>query len=153
MRPIYLVIFLLCFFSKNGILLAQESTDSLQIQSSDSSAFDLEQTDLSSQYDYLSDSFRILYAILLFIIAFILSIYLRQPLQRLSEHKTRYSHIFKQIVPFFLVIFFICEAILTGSLKCSNTLQHKTTSNCISSSFRLLISNTRSIPASFLLSI
>ncbi|MCK4558865.1 MAG: mechanosensitive ion channel [Calditrichia bacterium] len=119
MRPIYLVIFLLCFFSINGILLAEESTDSLQIQSSDSSAFDLEHTDLSSQYDYLSDSFRILYAILLFIIAFILSIYLRQPLQRLSEHRTRYSHILKQIVPLFLIIFwfFVIYIIMTQMLN------------------------------------
>jgi small-conductance mechanosensitive channel len=99
-------------------LSAQETTDSLQVQSVDTTAQDPELFGSSTDYDFFSDSFRIVYSILLFIVAFILSIYLRQPLQRLSEHRKKYSHILKQIVPllliicWFLVIYFIMTQIL-----------------------------------------
>ena len=93
MRQIIFIIFLVCVFPINGFLIAQETTDSLQVQAYDSSALDLAEIDLPARYDYFSDLFRILYAILFFSIAFIFSIYFRQPLQRLSENRRKYSHI------------------------------------------------------------
>jgi small-conductance mechanosensitive channel len=112
------IIIMFCFLLLICNLSAQETTDSLQVQSVDTTAQDPGLFESSTDYDFFSDSFRIVYSILLFIIAFILSIYLRQPLQRLSEHRTKYSHILKQIVPllliicWFLVIYFIMTQIL-----------------------------------------
>jgi small-conductance mechanosensitive channel len=119
MRPVYLVIFIFCFFSINGILFAQETADSLQIGQSDSTILNQEKIGLSSQYDLFSDIFRILYALIFFIIAFIFSIYLRQPLQRLSESRKRYSHIIRQIIPLILLIcwFFVIYIIVTQILN------------------------------------
>jgi small-conductance mechanosensitive channel len=123
MRLFYLIIVLFCFFSVNGILCAQESADSLQIQSSDSSTLEIAHTESTLTYDLFSDFFRIIYAILFFIVAFIFSIYLRQPLQRLSEHRTKYSHILKQTVPLLLMIcwFFVIYIIMTKILNLSHT--------------------------------
>ena len=107
-----------CFFLILGNVSAQDIPDSLQVQSVDSTALNPDNIVTSSDNDFFSESFRIVYAILIFIIAFILSIYLRQPLQRLSERRTRYSHILKQIVPlllivcWFLVIYFIMTQVL-----------------------------------------
>jgi len=122
MRPVYLVIFIFCFFSINGFLIAQETADSLQMEQSDSTIINQNQIELSSQYDLFSDFFRILYAIIFFIIAFIFSIYLRQPLQRLSESRKRYSHIIRQIIPLILMIcwFFVIYIIVTKILNLTN---------------------------------
>jgi small-conductance mechanosensitive channel len=119
MRPVYLVILFICIFFINGILIAQETVDSLQIQPFDSAAIDLEQKNISSQYDFFSEFFRILYAITFFIIAFIFSIYLRQPLQRLADNRKRYSHIIRQIVPLLLMIcwFFVIYVMMTQILN------------------------------------
>jgi len=119
MRPVYLIIFIFCFLLINGILIAQETTDSLQTEQSDSTSIIQKQFELSSHYDLFSDSFRILYAIVFFIIAFILSIYLRQPLHRLSESRRKYSHIIRQIIPLVLMIcwFFVIYIIVTQILN------------------------------------
>lgn len=118
MHRIYIVIFFICLFLINGILFAQESADSLQMDVSDSSV-NLAEQDISPPYDFFSDFFRILYAILFFIVAFVFSIYLRQPLHRLSENRKRYSRIIKQIVPLFLMIcwFFVIYIIMTQILN------------------------------------
>jgi small-conductance mechanosensitive channel len=114
----YLSLVFFCFFLILGNVSAQDIPDSLQVQSVDSTALNPDNIVTSSDNDFFSESFRIVYAILIFIIAFILSIYLRQPLQRLSERRTRYSHILKQIVPlllivcWFLVIYFIMTQVL-----------------------------------------
>jgi small-conductance mechanosensitive channel len=119
MNRIYVAIFVICLFSINGILFAQESTDSIHIDSTDSATINLAETDIDAQHDFLSDFFRILYAILFLIVAFIFSIYLRQPLQRLSENRKRYSRIIKQIVPLLLMIcwFFVIYIIMMQILN------------------------------------
>ena len=118
MRSIYLILFLICLVMTNHNLFAQETVDSLQVQSSDSLGLDLPQVGSSTDYNLFSDSFRLIYSILFFIVAFILSIYLRQPLQKLSERRTKYSHFLKQIVPLLLMVcwFWVIYIIVTEIL-------------------------------------
>jgi len=118
MRPFFIFLLSVTLFFSAMSLCAQEITDSLQVQSDDSSLMNREIGESSYEYDYFSDSLRVFYSIIILVVSFVLSIYLRQPLQRLSEHKTRYSRIIKQIVPllllisWFLVIYFIITQIL-----------------------------------------
>lgn len=115
MRPILSVIIFLLLISMNGILIGQEPPDSLQLTNTDSMGIDLNHPDLFSRHDFFSDSARIFYAILFFIIAFIFSIYLRQPLQRLSEKRGKYSRVIKQLIPLLLLIcwFFVIYIVMT----------------------------------------
>jgi small-conductance mechanosensitive channel len=112
----------------SSTVIAQEKSDSLQVQAADSSALRAGSEVSASDYDFFSDSFRMIYAIIFLIIAFILSIYLRQPLQRLSERRSRYSRILKQIVPlllsisWFLVAYFIITQILDLTYSSTITL-------------------------------
>ena len=115
-RRVFIIIFIL--FVVTPDLFAQEISDSVQVQAMDSSALDKNLMSSDSEYNFFSDSFRVVYSILFLIIAFILSIYLRQPLQKLSERRSKYSKIVKQIIPlllmisWFLVIYFIVTHIL-----------------------------------------
>lgn len=118
MRVLYIRLIVICIFIFVGNLTAQEIDETLKVQEIDTTAQNPGLVESSTEYDFFSDSFRLVYSIVFLIIAFIFSIYLRQPLQRLSEHKTRYSNILKQVVPimlmicWFLVIYFIMTQIL-----------------------------------------
>ena len=59
---------------------------------------------ISNTATFIRNHLSILYAILVFIVSFIVLMYLRQPLQRLSEKPGRYASVIKQIIPIFITI-------------------------------------------------
>ena len=120
---VHLTLLFFLLISINSIANAQEGLDSSQVNSAEVISQDLGDssviTDILQEREISqSDYYRILYAIVIFILAFIVLKYLKQPLEQLSDRGTRFSGILKQFIPilltfsWFIVIYIIIVAIL-----------------------------------------
>ena len=95
---VHLTLLLFLLISINSITIAQEGLDSARVNSADVISQDLSDSSVTAEMLQereisQSDYYRILYAILIFILAFIILKYLKQPLERLSDRGTRFSGI------------------------------------------------------------
>jgi small-conductance mechanosensitive channel len=121
-------IFGLLIFLSSGILFAQEEAVSLNTSNMDSLAVamnDSNGTDLLSltsdglYFDIPSDYLNLIYAFIFFILAFVVIMYLRQPLEHLADRQTK-SSVIRQIIPLFLIIcWFIIIYVIIDILKLS----------------------------------
>jgi small-conductance mechanosensitive channel len=80
-----------------------------------SAAIDSSHTAGWSAFNWFPDDdiITVLFALIVFFLAFILIIYLRQPLLSLSDHHPRYSRLLKQTISIFLVTFWILIIYIT----------------------------------------
>lgn len=93
-------------------LIAQESGTKISDQNSEAagldSTFATDSLWVSQQSDYINtEVLGIVYTIIFIILAFIVIMYMRQPLQKLSEKSNRYAPILTQIIPIILLISWI----------------------------------------------
>ncbi len=109
MRFIYHATILVVLILFNDKAVAQEETDPSPVNSistivQDSSASNL--IDSLGIFDR-SEFLNLLYTFVFFILSFIIIIYLKQPLQRLSDRKMDHPRILKQFIPMFLTVCWI----------------------------------------------
>ena len=123
MRILYQALILVTLIFFNDKALAQEEPDSSTVNTVSTLVQDSSAANLMDSWGtfYQSESLNLLYTFVFFILSFIIIIYLKQPLQRLSDRKMRHSRIIKQFIPLFLtacwiVVFYI---IINNILKLS----------------------------------